>query len=177
MMAQFVCLTAMAVGAEIGGLWYDLVSEVKEAKVIPYKNNIKYSGDVVIPETVDFEGAKYGVTSIGEGAFCACSGLRDVYCYALNVPNTDSSAFNSSPIAEATLHVPISAIEEYKTTAPWSGFGNVVAIIIEGDVDGIGSLTPAISEGEGTSYDLNGRRVANPAKGLYIKNGKKVVVK
>ncbi len=27
------------------------------------------------------------------------------------------------------------------------------------------------------TYDLTGRRVANPEKGLYIVNGKKVVVK
>ena len=39
------------------------------------------------------------------------------------------------------------------------------------------SLTPTLSEGEGVWYDLQGRRVAQPTKGLYIKNGKVVVVK
>ena len=39
------------------------------------------------------------------------------------------------------------------------------------------SLTQALSEGEGVCYDLSGRRVAKPAKGLYIVNGKKIVVK
>lgn len=28
-----------------------------------------------------------------------------------------------------------------------------------------------------TYYDLSGRRIANPTKGIYIKDGKKVVVK
>ena len=45
-----------------------------------------------------------------------------------------------------------------------------------GDVTGIESLTPALSQGEGAWYDLQGRRVAQPAKGLYIVNGKKVFV-
>lgn len=41
----------------------------------------------------------------------------------------------------------------------------------------IESVTPTIFEGEGACYDLQGRRVAQPTKGLYIVNGKKVVIK
>lgn len=43
------------------------------------------------------------------------------------------------------------------------------------DVTGINSLT--LSKGEGVAFDLQGRRVANPTKGLYIVNGKKVIMK
>ena len=46
-----------------------------------------------------------------------------------------------------------------------------------GDATGIKSLTPVLSEGEGAVYDLQGRKVAQPTKGLYIVNGRKVVVK
>ena len=42
---------------------------------------------------------------------------------------------------------------------------------------GIGSLTPALSEDDGAYYDLSGRRVEKPVKGLYIRNNKKVFVK
>ena len=42
---------------------------------------------------------------------------------------------------------------------------------------GIESLNPALSKGADTIYDLQGRKVAQPTKGLYIKNGKKVVMK
>ncbi len=51
---------------------------------------------------------------------------------------------------------------------------------IESDGDGttsIKELTPALSEGEGEWYTLQGQRVAKPGKGVYIKNGKKVVIK
>lgn len=46
-------------------------------------------------------------------------------------------------------------------------------------ITGIESLTPAFSEGEGTWFDLSGRKLdSKPTQaGLYIKNGKKVVVK
>lgn len=39
------------------------------------------------------------------------------------------------------------------------------------------SLTPASAQAEEVYYDLNGRRVEKPTKGLYIINGKKVMVK
>ena len=32
-------------------------------------------------------------------------------------------------------------------------------------------------EGIGIYYDLNGRPVENPTNGIYIKNGKKILVK
>ena len=69
-----------------------------------------------------------GVTSIGYWAFFYCSSLTDVYCYAEKVPSTDSNAFNYSDIENATLHVPASALETYKTTAPWSSFGTIKTI-------------------------------------------------
>ena len=43
--------------------------------------------------------------------------------------------------------------------------------------DGTSNLTPALSKGEGAWYTLQGQRVAKPGKGLYIHNGKKVVIK
>ena len=61
-------------------------------------------------------------------AFSGCSNLTDVYCYAENVPIAWDGAFRNVPIASATLHVPAGSIEEYKTTSPWSGFGNIVAL-------------------------------------------------
>ena len=75
------------------------------------------------------------VTSIGRFAFYdyGCNNIYDItshtdlYCYAETVPATDSSAFESISYS-ATLHVPASAIDAYKTTAPWSRFGRIVPI-------------------------------------------------
>ena len=71
------------------------------------------------------------ITHIYSGAFQNCNNLTDVYCYADNVPITWDYAFKDTPIASATLHVPAGSIEEYKTTSPWSNFGNIVALPIE----------------------------------------------
>ena len=51
-----------------------------------------------------------------------------------------------------------------------------VMIANQAYIDGI-SLTPALSKDEGEWYDLQGRKVTNPQKGIYIKDGRKIIVK
>lgn len=68
------------------------------------------------------------VTSIGNSAFLGCSKLENVYCHAEKVPSSSQNAFADSYIQYATLHVPASAINDYKATAPWSEFGTIKAI-------------------------------------------------
>ena len=68
------------------------------------------------------------VKSIGYYAFAYCENIENVYCYAEEVPSTDFNAFYDANIESATLYVPASAIEAYKTTEPWSVFGTIKAI-------------------------------------------------
>ncbi len=53
---------------------------------------------------------------------------------------------------------------------------NVIDFNLEGDVTGIENLKSDNLD-NAVFYDLNGHRVANPTKGLYIVNGKKVILK
>ena len=69
-----------------------------------------------------------GVTEIGKNAFQKCFKLKDVYCYAKNVPKTDNTAFDGTPTESATLHVPVDAVETYKKTGPWSHFKEIVPL-------------------------------------------------
>jgi len=72
--------------AVINGIKYSLNNETLHAKVIPNFDNVttnysrenKYSGEITIPETVDYEGKTYSVTSIGNSAFDGCSGLTSI---------------------------------------------------------------------------------------------------
>ena len=62
---------------------------------------------------------------------------------------------------------------------PASGGSEVKAlsIVLDGDATAI-SLTPNPSpKGEGNIYSLDGRRMTNPSRGIYIVNGKKVIIK
>ena len=76
------------------------------------------------------------MTSIGRVAFAFCTNIENVYIYAEAVPSTNYSTFSSSNITNATLYVPASAIEAYKTRSPWSDFGTIKTIE---DADGIES--------------------------------------
>lgn len=86
-----VTVNAFAEEAEIGGLWYELVLKAKEAKVIQNKYGIKYTGDIVIPETVEYEGVSYSVTGIGRSAFYNCNNLKSI-----TIPNCIKSIGNAA---------------------------------------------------------------------------------
>jgi len=47
---------------------------------------------------------------------------------------------------------------------------------IAGEVTGISDVVSKTADGRGNIYDLQGRKVANPSKGLYIINGHKVII-
>ena len=69
--------------------------------------------------------------------YAYCRNIENVYCYAEEVPSTISDAFYDSNIENATLYVPASAIEAYKSTNPWGAFGTIKAIE---DADGVESV-------------------------------------
>ena len=66
------------------------------------------------------------VTSIGDLAFQGCSGLTSVTCLAENVPTTGSSVFYNVPLSDATLYVPKSSVNAYKTAEQWKSFGTIM---------------------------------------------------
>lgn len=69
-------MVASADAVEIDGIYYKLISKIKEAEVTSNPN--KYSGEVNIPETVTYNDVEYKITSIGDVAFNECSDLTSV---------------------------------------------------------------------------------------------------
>ena len=76
--------SALAYDVKIDGIYYNLISKGKTAEVTSGEE--KYSGEVVIPSSITVEGKEYTVTSIGNEAFCQCSGLTSV-----TIPNSVTS--------------------------------------------------------------------------------------
>lgn len=52
-----------------------------------------------------------------------------------------------------------------------------LSIVFEGETTGISTVKTAVDTKDAVIYDLQGRRVMQPTKGLFIVNGKKVVIK
>ena len=115
------------------------------------------------------------VTSIERSVFYNCSSLTDYYVWAETVPSTNSYSFYNTNIENATLHVPAASVDTYKQTDPWSGFGRIVPLTDEDPTSMKGILQSDHLNGD--YYDLKGRKVNIPKKGLYINNGRKVIMK
>ena len=135
--------------------------------------------EILLPETI---------TAIGSGAFKNCIHLVSIAIKAITPPTLLNSAVSSPRRASSVfegvnketciLFVPEGSLNAYKAAEGWNEFKNIVeynfsaihAIAIDGQACDI--------------YDLNGRKVRGNAttleglsKGMYIVNGKKLIVK
>ena len=108
-----------------------------------------------------------GVTNIGDYAFSSCSGLKEVKVMAETPPSANDNTFSNYDIP---LYVPDSAVIIYQATSPWNNFKTFNTL------SGIQSVTIDY-DATAPIYDLNGRRLTEPQKGINIIGGKKVFVK
>ena len=123
------------------------------------------------------------VRKIEWAAFCVPNfSSHTVYMYSQEPPEeTHPLAFQDWTMEQSVLYVPQGCTERYLQEAPWNTFGE----IREFAPTGINPLpyTPDVEHMLGDEipsslYDLQGRRLTEtPSQGLYIRNGKVVVIK
>ena len=75
------CATLSAHDFEVDSIFYNILSE--EDRTVKVTYNVNYSGNVVIPANVTYEGTTYSVTTIGVEAFYNCS-----YLTSIEIPNS-----------------------------------------------------------------------------------------
>lgn len=113
--------------------------------------------------------------TIENGAFQDCKNLENVYCYASEIPTTDVNAFQNANM-NATLHVPSNLISTYKITIPWKDF-KFIEELNDGDPSPTSITYIKNRQVDQKYFDLRGRQVEKPSKGIYIKDGIKIIVK
>ena len=132
-------------------------------------NNNKELEKIILPSSL---------THIGTEAFRLCVNLSKVYSY-IQIPfNINESVFRSTyptdvdRFATTTLYVPNGTKSLYKSTDGWKLFQNIV----EFDSSNINNLRMD-SNRDSSIYDLFGRKINKPRKGINIIGGKKVLIK
>ncbi len=130
-------LTANAEKAKINGLWYDLIDRTKEATLFHWEENehsVPYSGDIVIPATVKYEGVEYNVTRIGSAAFHYCGNLTSV-----TIPNSVTSVGSiaflyCSGLTSVSIPNSVTSIEN----GAFYGCSGLTSVTISNNVTSIG---------------------------------------
>jgi hypothetical protein len=133
-------------------------------------------GSYIIPTS--FDGAADATTGnlLKEGTGAAVAYEANKTKYVLGV-NTSTSEAEFQKIVDGTpATVPTDKaylqFDEEITDAPF------LSLFFEDEmVTGVNDVRSKVAEVNGEVYNLNGQRVSKPAKGLYIVNGKKVVIK
>jgi hypothetical protein len=174
-----------------GDFVFAVINGVKT--LVKYTSDVSNVIDLVLPEkdggyaiAADvFKGRNLGnltipacVTSIGNFAFSNCANLATVTSFvpAEKLFEINRSVFWGVDKDSCTLYVPYGAKATYASTAGWNEFTNIVELDFTGVEDVLDEVKGASGDGK-TVYDLSGRVVENPTAGVYIVDGKKVLIK
>ena len=120
------------------------------------------------------------VTEIGGYAFSGCINITQISSEAVVPPFCDLYAFNHINKSECKLIVPKNSLDAYKQAPQWKDF-----LLIEGSTTGI-TNTVYNNAGLADVYTIDGTKRLSKAstdeinalpKGVYIVNGKKIIIK
>ena len=102
------------------------------------------------------------VTSLGDDCFAYCYEISEVTC-KIATP-ISGNFFSDVPINQATLKVPETSLEAYRTTEPWSGFGTIEAFSTSGINNNYINREVTID----AVYDLDGKISSTTSRGIKI---------
>ena len=141
--------------------------------IIAMPNNTSYDDAYRVNGTVTFSAtsATVKVSSLAVGTTNGVRTLRPTY---QAVESANNKYVLNATGSQFTTYRAASPFEAYFTTTESNARG--VIDIFDEQPTGLDAIPTADTEAE-TIYDLQGRKVETPQRGLYIKNGRKVIVR
>ena len=115
------------------------------------------------------------VKTISPDIFDNCSHITDVYVLGYKMPEVETYR-NSFPdwVQEATLQVPASLVDYYRSTKPWNKFGRIEALHEEATSVGQGQVGTS-DDSVVNAYGIDGTVISDAKKGINViqhQNGK-----
>lgn len=160
----------------------------KSLKTLTIGSKVTSIGQVAFQGTaVETISLPASLETLGLRAFDKCSNLKSIYVYGIptcisqTVKSTGQIiySFDEDAFKTATLYVPAGKKADYQAQECWKNFTKIEEFDPTSDPTAIGTIKRSQAV-EGSSYfDLQGRKQdGKPAmKGIYIKDGRKVLVK
>ena len=136
-------------------------------------------------------GGYFNVSTMSNGAFQSCFPSNCMQASKVGSYTTQNGALGAGelktmqtewmPTAEGscTVTYQLMTYKQNAITKKWNAdkYGPTVTLNFVYGTSGIADAARLDNSEKGICYDLMGRRVSQPAKGLYIVNGRKVIVK
>lgn len=102
----------MAEGFKSGDLYYNVLSSLDKTVEVTNSPSQNYSGSIVVPSTVDYNGVTYNVVAVGNNAFGFCEQLEKITLSA-GIKKLDFEAFGYCyKLSDITLNDELELIEE-----------------------------------------------------------------
>lgn len=130
-----------------------------------------YTVPVTAEANASYPSTNYLKQQVNEGTVAASTGSVFHYIFAKKTEGDANIGFYKLT-ADHTLGAKKAYLE---TSDDVAAVARVALIFDDGTITGITDLKHAVNDG--IFYNMNGMRVERPAKGLFIRNGKKFIVK
>ena len=145
-------------------------------------NSVTIIGEYAFNDCTDLQKVNIGnsVKTIGEFAFNKCTNITQISSEAVVPPTCESGVFFYINTSKCKLIVPKNSLDAYKQAYQWKDF-----LLIEGSTTGI-TNTVYNKAGLVDVYTIDGTKRLSKAstdeinalpKGVYIVNGKKIIIK
>lgn len=144
------------------------VLELEEVKgVIPAETGVVINGE---EGSYNFNIAPETPESIEKGSLTG----------TVNTITTPTNTLTLQEVSDAVVGFKMyngETVSGFKARLETDGTQHTLRMVFGGTATGIDGVAAADGQNAGAIYDMSGRRVAKPAKGLYIVNGQKVLFK
>ncbi len=147
---------------EKNGMFYTIISVEDKTVEVTFKGetysevNNEYSGEVIVPQTVNFEDIDFKVVGIGLSAFDQCSAVTSVVL-PNSITNIGAGAFNGTSISSITLPASVTTVGGYA----FFDCRSLASIILEG------STPPTAYDASFNTYETTVLIVPAGAKSAY----------